>query len=336
MSAQAILLAYLAAFLIGVMVGLAEVLSRYRDAPVRAARTGSGIAYILFNGLFALLAMFFVHWVFPLWSASGGTTLPTADGTIPQDDLGRLVSQTLLAGFGAMAVLRSSLLTTRIGTKDVEVGPAAIIDIFRNTMDRGIARVRAEERAALVSSMMGGISFLRSYSPLGSISLTLLQSIDADERKDVEQQIGALANQTGRTDRDKSLELGLILAGSVGFPALKASIAALGDRIENSIERPAFVAAQVARLPLDTVLRDLPAVCLAINPDVPGEEQRELAKQIDAIAQSALSDQAKRVNVGLLIVAALGEENLRLGVDLLAGAVEAPAVPRLPQPPGPA
>jgi hypothetical protein len=280
--------------------------------------------------------MFFVHYIFPLWAASGGTTLPGQIGPDrPDASLGTLVSQTLLAGFGAMAVLRSSLLTTRIGTKDVEVGPAAIIDIFRNTMDRGIARVRAQERAELVASMMGRISFLRSYAPLGSISLTLLQSIDADERKDVEQQIGALANQTGRTDRDKALELGLILAGSVGFPALKASIAALGDRIENSTERPAFVAAQVARLPLDVVLRDLPAVCLAINPDVPTDEQAALAEQIDAIEQSALSDQAKRVNVGLLIVAALGEENLQIGVDLLAAEVPPPPpVPRLPQPPG--
>lgn len=331
MSGQAVLLAYLAAFLIGVMVGLAEVLSRYRDAPVLAAKTWAGMSYILFNGLFALLAMLFVNWVFPLWSAAGGTTVQVPEGPAGTP-LGTLVSQTLLAGLGGMAVLRSSLLTTRIGTKDVEVGPAAIIDIFRNTMDRGIARVRAEERAAHVTTLMGGISFLRSYTPLGNISLTLLQSIDAEERKDVEQQIGALANQTGRTDRDKALELGLILAGSVGFPALKASIAALGDRIANSTERPAFVASQVARLPLDAVMRDLPAVCLAINPDVPVEEQRELAKQIDAIAQSALSDQAKRVNVGLLIVAALGEENLRIGVDLLDGET-APEVPRLPQPP---
>lgn len=326
-SPQTLLLgAYVVAFLIGSLVGLSEVLSRYRDAPVEAAKTGAGVFYILFNAMASVVALLFVHDIFPLWAASGGANLPPiAD----KDSLGSLVSQALMAGFGAMAVLRSSVLTTRIGSKDVEIGPAAILNIFRSTMDRSIARVRAESRAISVTQIMGNISFLRSYKSLSSIALTLLQSVDADERADVETQIGALANQTGRTDRDKALELGLILAGSAGFAALKASVNSLGTEIANNKDRPAFVADQVRRLPYESVMRDLPTVCLTLNPDVPQTDTRALSEQIDAVAKSALSDLAKSINVGLLIVATLGEENLKSGIDVL---VTKPPVAASPPP----
>jgi len=311
--------AYLAAFLIGAAVGLAEILSRYRDAPGAAATSRSGLVYIAFNGSFSLLALFMIRDVFPVW------TDPATSNTLQA-----LVSQAMLAGFGAMAVLRSSVLTTRIAGKDVEVGPAAVVDIFRHTMDRDVARVRATPRAEQVQAIMSDVSFVRSYGALSSISLTLLQSVDAEERARIMQEIGALANQTGRSDRDKALELGLILAGSVGFPALLAAKKALGDKITNSKERPVLVAEQVARLDLDTLLVDLPAVCLAMNPDVRDEDQKMLSQQIDAIAQSHLSELAKKINTGLVLAATLGEDNFRAGVDLLTGEGK----PALPPPAG--
>lgn len=300
-------LGYLIAIAIGLVVGVAEVLSRYRDAPFNALATMAGATYVLFNGATAGLALLFLLEVLPLWQDDP-----------PAPTLASTLSNALMAGFGAMAVLRSSILTTRVGNKDVEVGPAAFVEIFRRVMDRNIARVRALKRAEEVATLMGDISFVRSYSSLSSICLSLLQSVDADERAAVEQQIGSLANQTGRSDRDKALELGLILASSAGFPALEASIRAIGDRISNTKERPAFVAEQVAQLTLEQVIRDLPAVCLAANPDVRSEEQRQLAEQVDAIDQSGLSEQAKKINVGLVIASALGEESLAVGVGLLA------------------
>jgi hypothetical protein len=219
--------AYAIAALIGALVGLAEILSRYRDAPWAAASSRAGVAYIAFNGAVSLLVMFLIRDVFPVWS-----------GDAKPMNLASLVTHALLAGFGAMAILRSSVLTARVGGKDVEIGPAAVVDIFRSTMDRDVARVRATPRARLAQEIMGDVSFVRSYEALSSVSLTLLQSVDADERERVAQEIAALANRTGRSDQDKALELGLILAGSVGFPALLAAKAALGDKITNSKERP--------------------------------------------------------------------------------------------------
>lgn len=325
-------IAYAIAALVGAGVGLGEILSRYRDAPGAAASSRAGLGYILFNAAVSLVVMFFIREVFPIWDQTANTAPPT--------DLRTLVTHALIAGFGAMAILRSSILTARVGSKDVEIGPAAVVDIFRSTMDRDVARVRATPRARLVQDIMGDVSFVRSYEALSSISLTLLQSVDADERSRIEQEIGALANRTGRSDEDKALELGLILAGSVGFPALLATKTALGDRITNSKTRPVLVSEQVARLDTDVILRDLPSVCLALNRDVPTEIQTALSEQIDAIAQSALSEQAKQINAGLVLVNAVGEENFKAAVDLLAprpapAPVSPAPVPPAPKPPAP-
>jgi len=301
---------YILSASIGALVGLAEILSRYRDAPWQAARSPAGLAYIAFNASVSALALLFVREVMPIVNAGQ----PAQPGGNP---LRADLLNAFAAGFGAMAVLRASILTARVGGKDVEVGPAILLDIFRSTMDRSIARVRAETRAARVVEIMGEISFVCSYASLGSFALSLLQSVDADERAAVEQQIGALANQTGRSDRDKALELGLILANSVGFDGLKSSITAIGSRIANNDGRPEFVAKQMERLDPAIALRDLPATCLGLNPDVRDEDQKTLSEQIDAIAASSLSDWAKCVNVGLTIASVLGEESLKSGVDLL-------------------
>jgi hypothetical protein len=77
------------------------------------------------------------------------------------------------------------------------------------------------------------------------------------------------------------------------------------------------VSEQVIRLDTDAILRDLPPVCLALNPDVPAEDQKALSEQIDAIAASRLSDHAKRINAGLVLVAAVGEDNFKAAVSLL-------------------
>lgn len=326
---SAIELAYAATFLFGALVGLSEVLSRYRDAPGRAALSAPGLLYIAFNGAVSLLALFFIREILPLWAdpasdaASAATaTLPSGGsggGGPPPVQRGVLARDALIAGLGAMAVLRSSILTARVGSKDIEVGPAAVMEIFRAAMDRQIARKRAVVRAMDIAAAMEHVSFRTCYQALTGISLSLLQSASAEEREEVERRVAALASETGRSDRDKALELGLILADSVGFPALTSSVATIRARNRHMGEdRPSFVASQVRRLPGDVVLRELATVCLAANENVRSEQQDILATEIDAIGNSALSDRAKSISVGLLIASILGDESLKIGVDLLA------------------
>lgn len=325
-------IAYVATFVFGALVGLSEVLSRYRDAPGEAARSLPGILYIGFNGTTSLLAFYFIRQILPLWTDADAAVVASG---LPSSHAGDLARDALLAGLGAMAILRSSVLTARVGSKDVEVGPAAVMEIFRLAMDRQIARKRAVVRAMAIAGAMEHVSFRACYQALTGIALSLLQSASADEKAEVERSVAALASQTGRSDRDKALELGLILADSVGFAALASSVRAIQARSDHlTDDRPTFVASQVRRLPPEVVLRELATVCLAANENVRSDQQDILAKEIDAIAKSALSDRAKSISVGLLIAAVLGDESLRIGVELLAPDPP-PPLPALPTPAAP-
>lgn len=61
----------LSAFLIGVLVGVAELLSRYRDAPLSVLRAVAAPLYILVNGGFAVAA---------LWALDLGDPPPVGRG----------------------------------------------------------------------------------------------------------------------------------------------------------------------------------------------------------------------------------------------------------------
>ena len=105
--------AYILARLIGAAVGLAELVSRYRDAPGRALISWVAAIYIAINAAAAIFALFMIlanKWEF---SFSGGSAV--------------LTWQVLIAGFGALALFRSSLFSVRIGGGDVQVGPAAFL-----------------------------------------------------------------------------------------------------------------------------------------------------------------------------------------------------------------
>jgi hypothetical protein len=318
--------AYAAAAAIGAVAGLAELVSRYRDAPRDAAASRGGVAYVLFNALVSLGALYLIRNVFP-WP---GAALSPAPQDVPT-----LAQQALAAGVGAMALLRSAVVTVRSGDSDVPIGPAAILEIFRTALDRDVDRVRAGPRATEVGRIMAGVSFARAYRPLGGLAVSLLQNIGAEEEARLRQRIDALANQTGRSDGDKALELGLILSSSVGFAVLEQAKALLDDKIGDGVKQPVAVATLVGRLDPATVGRDLPALCLALNPTVAPEDQRALATQVDLIAKSDLSAGAKVVNIGLVIANILGEDTLATAVDLIGrpGAVAAPP-PAAPPPAG--
>lgn len=301
-------LIYLSAAAIGVLAALTELLSRYRDDPWVAATSVSALAYLAFNGAVAALTLFLIRRVYPIHELVAGR---------PTMDLGEVVTEVLVAGAASMAVMRSSFFTARVAGQDVEIGLAGIIQIFKNTIDRDVDRLRAGPRATEVAAAMREVSFTRAYKPLTSMSLNLLQNVSADERARIEQQVEALANQTGRTDAGKALELGLILAGTVGFRVLKAAKDNLGNSISSDISRKDLAARAVETLPFNTIMQELPNTCLALATNLPEEAQAQLAEQIDLLNQTQMSPRVKAVNVSLLLAHEVGEEVFKAAMELL-------------------
>jgi hypothetical protein len=125
----------LLSMLLGIFVGAAEIISRYRDEPFGATFSPPGIVYLALNGTIAAAAYgFLINYkgaIFP------GLTDPL------------LVS--IVAGFGAMIVMRSKLFNFKTeGGEDFAIGPDAVISTFLSSVDRKIDRFRSSLRQEVV------------------------------------------------------------------------------------------------------------------------------------------------------------------------------------------
>lgn len=214
---------YIAVALLGVLVGVGELVSRYRDEPTRAlfARQGGlipALLYVTINALAALAALGLIH-VFG-WTFGGAAELPSTRHT-----------QVLVAGFGAMAFFRSSLFTLRVGGQDVGVGPSSVLQIILDAADRAVDRRRARGRSGEVSEIMRDVSFEKASEALPAYCLALMQNLSPEDQAELGRQVKALQPST-MDDQMKALLLGLAILNFVGMDVLESAVRALGDKIK--------------------------------------------------------------------------------------------------------
>lgn len=303
---------------IGGLVAASEIVSRYRDDPWAATTSRGGVFYMAFNMLVSIGVFYLIRDVFPIRDGLKETW------TVPD-----FFIDVFLAGAAAMAVLRTSFLSVRIDDKDVQIGIAAVVEIFRNTIDRDVDRLRAGPRAKKVADTMKQVSFDRAQSTLTSVALNLMQNVSADERATIEQRVSALANESDRPDESKALELGLILAGTIGFNNLESAVDVVRDSISTAMTRRKVVENAIAALPTKTILQELPVTCLSISRALSPDEQEALRIQIEGLVENQdVSERVKAINVALLLAHLVGEESFKSAVALL----DASDVPEPPKP----
>ena len=199
-------------------------MSRYRDAPVRALSTLAAVVYLVLNLIAAVTALFLVR-VF-------GWEFGVASGT---DRL--RWTRVLVAGFGAMALFRTSFFTVRVADQDVSVGPSAFLSVVLAATDRAVDRVRGKARSSEVSEIMKEVSFDKAVEALPAYCMALMQNLSAEEQHAFGKQIAAL-KASGMTTDAKALTLGLALLNLVGEDVLRAGVNALGDDIKKEQVSP--------------------------------------------------------------------------------------------------
>ncbi|HEY7059918.1 MAG TPA: hypothetical protein VII06_00455 [Chloroflexota bacterium] len=212
--------------LFGAFVGIGELVSRYRDAPDRALTTLPALLYTGLNTAAALAALGVIRafgWTF------GVPATPNADAL--------RWTQVAVAGFGAMALFRSSLFTVRIGEQDVAVGPSSFLQIVLAAADRAVDRLRAQARAATVCSVMANVSFAKANVALPTLCLALMQNLPKDDQEQFARQLAALRS-VDMDDRMKTLSLGLALMNVVGEDVLLAAVTSLGADIRDTPALP--------------------------------------------------------------------------------------------------
>ncbi|MFJ4095264.1 hypothetical protein ACIPYS_27055 [Kitasatospora sp. NPDC089913] len=210
------MLGYLVACGLALLVGLAELVSRYRDRPAALLRVPSAWTYAAINAASAGSALYLARTFDWTFGASGAS--------------GVAATQVLVAAFGSLALFRSSLFTVRIGQQDIGVGPSTALTILLTAADRGVDRARARERSRQVAAIMHGVSFTKAHLALPTFCLGLLQNSPATEQQELGTAVRSLAGST-MTDAQKSFALGLLLINIVGAPVLTNAVEALGPEI---------------------------------------------------------------------------------------------------------
>lgn len=201
---------------IGGAVGVGEIVARYRDRPASALASASGIGYVALNAAASAAAFAIVR--------AFGWTFGAANDAL-------VATQILVAGFGAMALFRSSLFTVRVGDQDLGVGPSSLLTMMLAACDRGVDRHRAADRAREVKATMTDVSFAKAHEALPAVALALMQNLDPPGQAALGLQVDKLARDTELTDSAKALLLGLAIATAVGPEVLAKAKDALGTEI---------------------------------------------------------------------------------------------------------
>jgi hypothetical protein len=205
-------LKYTIVFLIGGLLGLTEILGRYTDSPMAAIKSPGALIYVLVNAFGSVAALYLLAEFAPNAVSSA-------------------VSQVLLAGVGAMAFLRSSVFKAKVGTEEVSIGPAIILDTLLKFADAQVDRGRAEDRAAGIAEVIQSLPLAQAAVDLPRLCFALMQNLQLDVRQRVLDDITLVVTDTKRSEQVKVMEVGLVLWSRVGIGTLTGAITLLQNKV---------------------------------------------------------------------------------------------------------
>ncbi len=313
--------------LIGLFVGGVELIARYRDNPLRALWTWPAGLYILINIVAGLLALRALQVVRPSWlfEQTGARQLP--------------FYLVLTGGFGAVALFRSSLFKVRTSDGELAVGPAVVLDTLLQASDRAVDRILASPRGTRVSAIMETVSFAKAKSALPSYCFAVMQNVSQQEQQAVASQIANLS-AAEMTDRERSLNVGLVLLNVVGDSVLRSAVKDLGASIRADPPPPDLDIPGIADLMrhVDVVKAAelLPRLCFALGLDpsrelTPTERAKEwetFEAKIASLWTPVGTQPFEALRLGLVLTRLVGRATLEIAVRQLGREItQATSVP---------
>lgn len=197
-------LIYALVFVLGGLLGLTEILGRYSDSPTAALKSPGAFFYVLVNASASILALFLLARLVP--------------------EITNPITQVLLAGLGAMAFLRSSVFKAKVGSEEVAIGPAIILDTLLKFADTQVDRGRAIDRASRIASIIQSLPLAQAGTDLPQLCFALMQDLPGEIRQRVLDEITLIVTDTKRSEPMKAMEIGLVLWDRVGIGTLTGAV----------------------------------------------------------------------------------------------------------------
>lgn len=186
----------------GVSVACAEIISRYKDEPLKTIFCWWGLAYISFNALLSIL---------------GFGVLIIAEVALATNPALQNLQYALLAGFGAAVIMRAKLFNLRLtGGERASVGPDFVIDTFLSTLDRQIDRQRAYRRAKIIMKSMADVDYEMVRMPIIILLTRSMQGITESEMKDLGQKLAEIESTEELSNQDRAYALGFLALNLAG------------------------------------------------------------------------------------------------------------------------
>ncbi len=199
---------WVAAALIGFVVGGIELVSQYRDAPGRALRNLPAFYYMTINAFASIVCLLVLK---PFIS------LPTS-----------LI--VLIAGLAGMALLRTDYII-HVAGQDKAVKLSEVFQGAKQAADREVGRLRGVSRNNVIGRVMNGVSFDKAKEILPSYCIRLVPNLTEQEITDFADGVAKI-QATNASDQFKANELGIGLLDLVGERVLTAAVRQLGEEIK--------------------------------------------------------------------------------------------------------
>jgi len=123
----------------------------------------------------------------------------------------------------AMAVLRSSFATVKVGSGEVGIGFITFLDVFKRHAERKLDQGLTEKRWHDVGNLVGGMNYRAAREYLMGAAVIALPSLSQGEREDLIAQDTKISSIEG-DDGLKLQLLALLLESYMGLPLLKMVI----------------------------------------------------------------------------------------------------------------
>ena len=212
---------YIVVGTIAAVVSLIEVLTRYPNASRQIAMEWAAWTYLFIHVAASLGVLWLLDNYVPI--------------SIEIEETGNAetVVKVIVAAFGSLALIRSTVFQARIGDRLIDIGPHAFVTALLSATDRSMDRRHAQYRSAVVTEIMSQVSFDRAYVDLPVHCFNAMLSVSEEEQETLESELKKIKNLETMSDVNKSLSLGFMLLNIVGEDLLRQAVKDLGKSIQN-------------------------------------------------------------------------------------------------------